>query len=132
MVSQYILSLDLGTTSARALVFDSEGRTVSLAQQDYSQVYPYPGWVEQDALDLSNTQIAVAQQALKQANLDAAEIAGLGITNQRESTVVWERASGKPIYPAIIWQDRRTSEQCAQWKLDFRLNRQEKRSAIED
>jgi glycerol kinase len=118
MVSRYILSLDLGTTSARALVFDSEGRTVSLAQQDYSQVYPYPGWVEQDALDLSNTQIAVAQQALKQANLDAAEIAGLGITNQRESTVVWERASGKPIYPAIIWQDRRTSEQCAQWKAD--------------
>jgi glycerol kinase len=118
MVSQYILSLDLGTTSARALVFDSEGKTISLAQKDYSQVYPQPGWVEQDPLDLSNTQIAVAQQALNKANLDAAAIAGIGITNQRESTVVWERASGKPIYPAIIWQDRRTSEQCAQWKAD--------------
>jgi glycerol kinase len=118
MVSQYILALDLGTTSARALVFDSEGKTVSLAQQDYSQNYPHPGWVEQDPLDLSDTQIAVAQQALKRANLNATEIAALGMTNQRESTVVWERASSKPIYPAIIWQDRRTAEQCAQWKAD--------------
>ncbi len=118
MVSQYILSLDLGTTSARALVFDSDGKTVSLAQQDYSQNYPHPGWVEQDPLDLSDTQITVAQQALKLANLDATDIAALGMTNQRESTVVWERASGKPIYPAIIWQDRRTAEQCAQWKAD--------------
>jgi glycerol kinase len=118
MVSQHILALDLGTTSARALVFDSAGKTVSLAQQDYSQNYPHPGWVEQDPLDLSDTQIAVAQQALKLASLDATAIAALGITNQRESTVVWERASGKPIYPAIIWQDRRTAEQCAQWKAD--------------
>jgi glycerol kinase len=117
MTQSYILALDLGTTSARALVFDGQGTTISIAQQDYRQNYPQPGWVEQDPLDLANTQIAVAQQALQKANLTAPDIAALGITNQRESTVVWERASGKPIYPAIIWQDRRTAERCAQWKV---------------
>ncbi|MGB8702341.1 MAG: glycerol kinase GlpK [Thermosynechococcaceae cyanobacterium] len=116
MTQPYILALDLGTTSARALVFDAEGTTVSLAQQGYRQSYPQPGWVEQDPLDLSNTQMAVAQQALHQANLTAKDMAALGITNQRESTVVWERSSGKPIYPAIIWQDRRTADLCDQWK----------------
>ncbi|WP_404791030.1 glycerol kinase GlpK [Altericista sp. CCNU0014] len=118
MSSQYILALDLGTTSARAIIFDAEGSTVSLAQKAYSQNYPNPGWVEQDPFDLSQTQIAVAQQALQQANLTASEIAALGITNQRESTVVWDRASGQPIYPAIIWQDRRTATMCEQWKAD--------------
>ncbi len=118
MSSQYILALDLGTTSARAIVFDAEGSIVSLAQKNYSQAYPHPGWVEQDPFDLSKTQITVAQQALRKANLNPAEIAALGITNQRESTVVWDRASGHPIYPAIIWQDRRTAGMCAQWKAD--------------
>jgi glycerol kinase len=118
MASEYILALDLGTTSARAVVFDAEGATVSLAQQDYRQIYPQPGWVEQDPFDLSKTQIAVAQQALTQGHLVASDIAALGITNQRESTVVWERTSGQPIYPAIIWQDRRTAERCEQWKAD--------------
>jgi glycerol kinase len=118
MSLEYILALDLGTTSARAVVFDGEGATVSLAQQDYRQIYPQPGWVEQDPFDLSKTQIAVAQQALTQAHLVASNIAALGITNQRESTVVWERTSGQPIYPAIIWQDRRTAERCEQWKAD--------------
>jgi glycerol kinase len=118
MTQPYILALDLGTTSARAVLLDAEGTIVSLAQQAYRQSYPHPGWVEQDPLDLSNTQMTVAQQVLHQANLTAANIAALGITNQRESTVVWERASGKPIYPAIIWQDRRTAELCDQWKTE--------------
>jgi glycerol kinase len=118
MSSQYILALDLGTTSARAIVFDAEGSTVSLAQKNYGQTYPHSGWVEQDPFDLSKTQIIVAQQALRKANLNSSDIAALGITNQRESTVVWNRASGQPIYPAIIWQDRRTAEMCEQWKAD--------------
>jgi glycerol kinase len=118
MSSQYILALDLGTTSARAIVFDAEGSIVSLAQKNYSQTYPHPGWVEQDPFNLSKTQITVAQQALRKANLNSAEIAALGIANQRESTVVWYRASGQPIYPAIIWQDRRTAGMCEQWKAD--------------
>jgi glycerol kinase len=118
MSSQYILALDLGTTSARAIVFDAEGSTVSLAQKNYSQTYPHSGWVEQDPFDLSKTQITVAQQALRKANLNSSDIAALGITNQRESTVVWNRASGQPIYPAIIWQDRRTVGMCEQWKAD--------------
>jgi glycerol kinase len=118
MSSEYILALDLGTTSARAVVFNAESATISLAQQDYRQVYPQPGWVEQDPFDLSKIQIVVAQQALTQAHLVASNIAALGITNQRESTVVWERTSGQPIYPAIIWQDRRTAERCEQWKAD--------------
>jgi glycerol kinase len=117
MSSQYILALDLGTTSARAIVFDAEGSTVSLAQKNYSQTYPHSGWVEQDPFDLSKTQITVAQ-ALRKANLNSSDIAALGITNQRESTVVWNRASGQPIYPAIIWQDRRTVGMCEQWKAD--------------
>jgi glycerol kinase len=118
MSSQYILALDLGTTSARAIVFDAEGSTISLAQQNYSQTYPHPDWVEQDPFDLSKTQITVAQQALQQVNLKPSEIAALGITNQRESVVVWNRASGQPIYPAIIWQDRRTAQMCDQWKAE--------------
>jgi glycerol kinase len=118
MSSQYILALDLGTTSARAIVFDVAGSVVSLAQQNYRQAYPHPGWVEQDPFDLSNTQIRVAQQALHKAKLKPADIAALGITNQRESTVVWNRVSGQPIYPAIIWQDRRTADLCQRWKDD--------------
>jgi glycerol kinase len=120
MTQPYILALDLGTTSARAVLFDAEGTVVSLAQQAYRQSYPHPGWVEQDPLDLANTQTVVAQQVLHQANLTATNIAALGITNQRESTVAWERASGKPIYPAIIWQDRRTADLCDQWKTEGR------------
>ena len=107
-----LLSIDQGTTSTRAIVFDRAGRKLGLAQRELPQSYPQPGWVEHDALRIWDDTLAVTREALADAGLDAKAITALGITNQRETTVVWERASGKPIHPAIVWQDRRTSEFC--------------------
>lgn len=107
-----LLSIDQGTTSTRAIVFDRAGRKLGLAQRELPQSYPQPGWVEHDALRIWDDTLAVTREALADARLDAKAITALGITNQRETTVVWERASGKPIHPAIVWQDRRTSEFC--------------------
>lgn len=108
----YILALDQGTTSSRAIVFDRQGKVVSLAQQEFTQHFPKPGWVEHDALDIWHSQLAVARQALAQQGLAAADIAAIGITNQRETTVLWDRKTGQPVAPAIVWQDRRTAAQC--------------------
>jgi glycerol kinase len=113
---KYILALDQGTTSSRAIVFDHHGHAVSAAQREFRQIFPQPGWVEHDALGIWNTQLTVARQALRQAGLAAKDIAAIGITNQRETTVVWDRATGKPICNAIVWQDRRTSPACDQLK----------------
>ena len=109
---RYILALDQGTTSSRAILFDRSGEPVARAQRELSQHYPQPGWVEHDPVEIWRSQLAVAQEALKQAGTDAAGVAAIGITNQRETTVLWERATGEPIGPAIVWQDRRTAEQC--------------------
>ncbi|MBI1337186.1 MAG: glycerol kinase GlpK [Phycisphaera sp.] len=111
-MSKYILALDQGTTSSRAIVFDRDGKIVSLAQQEFSQHYPQPGWVEHDANEIWHTQLKVARQVLELARLGADDIAAIGITNQRETTVVWDRRTGKPIANAIVWQDRRTSTIC--------------------
>ncbi len=108
-----ILALDQGTTSSRALVVDREGRVVASAQQAIAQTYPQPGWVEQDAAAVWRTQLETAREGLRRAGLAAAEIAAVGIANQRETTVVWERAGGAPVAPAIVWQDRRTADACA-------------------
>ncbi|HEU0199138.1 MAG TPA: glycerol kinase GlpK [Burkholderiaceae bacterium] len=113
---KHILALDQGTTSSRAIVFDQQGSVVALAQQEFRQIFPAPGWVEHDPRDLWESQIAVARDALKRAGLSAQDIAGIGITNQRETTVVWERATGKPICNAIVWQDRRTADLCNELK----------------
>lgn len=107
-----LLSIDQGTTSTRAIVFDREGRKLGLAQRELPQSYPQPGWVEHDPLRIWDDTLAVTREALAAAKLDAQAITALGITNQRETTVIWERASGKPIHPAIVWQDRRTSDFC--------------------
>ncbi|PTU31409.1 glycerol kinase GlpK [Stenotrophobium rhamnosiphilum] len=107
-----LLSIDQGTTSTRAIVFDREGRKLGLAQRELPQSYPKPGWVEHDPLRIWDDTLAVTREALAAAKLDASAITALGITNQRETTVIWERASGKPIHPAIVWQDRRTSDFC--------------------
>ncbi|HEX7071682.1 MAG TPA: glycerol kinase GlpK, partial [Rhodothermales bacterium] len=107
-----ILALDQGTTSSRAIVFDGEGRTVSTAQQEYTQHFPRPGWVEHDPRDIWNTQIDVAREAIRQAGLAARDVAAIGITNQRETTVVWDRVTGEPVLNAIVWQDRRTADRC--------------------
>jgi len=109
---QYILALDQGTTSSRAIVFDRAGRIASVAQQEFPQIFPQPGWVEHDATAIWSTQLAVARQALRKLGATPADIAGIGITNQRETTVLWDRATGQPVCNAIVWQDRRTAARC--------------------
>ena len=108
----YVLALDQGTTSSRAILFDRQGQVFACAQQEFPQHFPQPGWVEHDALDIWNSQLACARQVLADSRVSAAQIAAIGIANQRETTVVWERATGEPIAPAIVWQDRRTAGAC--------------------
>ena len=113
---KYILSLDQGTTSSRAIIFDRAGSVVAMAQREFKQHYPQPGWVEHDANEIWATQRAVMDEVLMRAKTNAREIAAIGIANQRETTVVWDRKTGQPIAPAIVWQDRRTAAVCAQLK----------------
>src|SRR5436190_18640149 len=109
---KYILALDQGTTSSRAIIVDYSGSIKAIAQKEFNQIFPQPGWVEHDANDIWSTQAGVAAQALAQAGLGPGEIAAIGITNQRETTLVWDRKTGKPICNAIVWQDRRTAALC--------------------
>jgi glycerol kinase len=108
----YVLSLDQGTTSSRAILFNHAGAIVSVAQQEFQQIYPRPGWVEHDPTEILTSQMSCAVQALVRAGAEARDVAALGITNQRETMIVWERATGKPIYNAIVWQDRRGAGHC--------------------
>ncbi len=110
----YLLALDQGTTSSRAIVFRDDGGVHSMAQQEFAQIYPQPGWVEHDAEAIWQSQLATARQALQQGGLSPADIAGLGITNQRETTLLWHRRTGQPLHHAIVWQDRRTEPLCQQ------------------
>lgn len=112
MSTQYILALDQGTTSSRSLVFDGAGRVVAMAQHEFTQHFPQPGWVEHDPAEILSTQFATAREAVANAGLTMADIAAIGITNQRETTVVWDRATGQAIHNAIVWQDRRTADLC--------------------
>lgn len=111
-----ILALDQGTTSSRAIVFDEHGNILASEQQEFKQIYPRSGWVEHDANEIWKTQLEVAQKVLKKNNLAAKNIKGIGITNQRETTVVWNKHTGKPVYNAIVWQDRRTASFCDKLK----------------
>ncbi|MBI2383732.1 MAG: glycerol kinase GlpK [Gammaproteobacteria bacterium] len=108
----FLLAIDQGTTSSRAIVFNAAGKRISLAQKELPQSYPKPGWVEHDPERIWQDTLEMARQAIAQAGLDAGRITALGITNQRETTVVWERKTGKPVFPAIVWQDRRTTDFC--------------------
>ncbi|OGA06970.1 MAG: glycerol kinase [Betaproteobacteria bacterium RIFCSPLOWO2_02_64_14] len=116
----FILALDAGTTSVRALVFDGNGAIVAHAQKEFRQLYPQPGWVEHDPNEIWSAQIGVAHEALARAGIAAREVAAIGITNQRETTVVWDRASGEPLCNAIVWQDRRTAGYCDELKAQGR------------
>lgn len=113
---KYILALDQGTTSSRAILFDSNAQIIGVAQKEFTQIFPQPGWVEHDPLEIWDTQLLVAQQVLKENNITANEISAIGITNQRETTVVWNRKTGQPIHNAIVWQDRRTAPICDNMK----------------
>ncbi|GKT19192.1 glycerol kinase GlpK [Acidovorax sp. SUPP2522] len=110
----YLLALDQGTSSSRSIVFDERGHIVAQAQLELPQIYPQPGWVEHDPREIWRTQLATARQALAQANLKAGDVRALGITNQRETTVLWNRRTGEPVYHAIVWQDRRAEPLCAE------------------
>ena len=115
-MEKYILALDQGTTSSRAIIFDKQGHIVSLAQKEFKQYFPKPGWVEHDPIEIWSTQAGVAAEAIAKKNLNIENIAAIGITNQRETVIVWERKTGKPIYNAIVWQDKRTSNFCDELK----------------
>ena len=108
----YVLSLDQGTTSSRAMLFNVAGQVCGAAQQEFAQHFPQPGWVEHDANDIWHSQLAVAKQVLATRGVDASQLVALGVTNQRETTVLWHRATGEPVAPAIVWQDRRTASTC--------------------
>ncbi|MEA5136784.1 MAG: glycerol kinase GlpK [Candidatus Fimivivens sp.] len=111
-MGQYIMALDAGTTSSRCILFNEKGEMISVAQKEFTQYFPKPGWVEHDAMEIWSTQFGVAQEAMQKINATAADIAAIGITNQRETTVVWDKNTGEPVYHAIVWQCRRTSEYC--------------------
>lgn len=115
---RFVLALDQGTTSSRAIVFDAAGNIRGLAQKELPQYFPQAGWVEHDPLDIWADQLAVARQAIAHAGLTAADVSAIGITNQRETALLWERTTGRPLHRAIVWQDRRTADRCAQLKAD--------------
>ncbi|HCX58962.1 MAG TPA: glycerol kinase, partial [Sphingobacterium sp.] len=112
MEQQYILAMDQGTTSSRAIIFDKDRNIVSIAQKEFTQIFPQPGWVEHDPHEIWSTQAGVTAEATTKAGLNGKNIAAIGITNQRETVVVWEKETGKPIYNAIVWQDKRTADYC--------------------
>ena len=111
-MAKYVMALDQGTTSSRCILFNEKGLIVSVAQKEFTQIYPAAGWVEHDPMEIWSTQFGVAQEAMARINASAEDIAAIGITNQRETTVVWDKRTGKPVYNAIVWQCRRTAPTC--------------------
>ena len=116
MGGRHILAIDQGTTSSRAMIFDDSGHCIALAQKEFRQIYPQDGWVEHAPEEIWQSMLAVCRQALQQADEAGVEVAGIGITNQRETTLVWDRQTGEPLYNAIVWQDRRTADYCSELK----------------
>jgi len=123
MPEKYILALDQGTTSSRAIVFNNKGDIIGTAQKEFKQIYPKAGWVEHDGNEIWSTQAGVAAEAITGAGLNGSNIAAIGITNQRETTLIWDRKTGKPVYNAIVWQDRRTSDYCDELKKDEKISK---------
>ena len=111
-MGKYIMALDAGTTSNRAILFDKRGQIISVAQKEFTQIFPQPGWVEHDANEIWSTMLGVAVEAMMKAGATAEDITAIGITNQRETTIVWDKKTGEPVYNAIVWQCRRTSKYC--------------------
>jgi glycerol kinase len=118
MTKKYLLALDQGTSSSRSIMFDAQGRIVAMAQREFRQIFPQPGWVEHDPRELWSSQLATAQEAIAKSGISPSDIAGVGITNQRATTVVWNRKTGEPVYNAIVWQDRRAEPTCARMRAE--------------
>ncbi|PKM52769.1 MAG: glycerol kinase, partial [Firmicutes bacterium HGW-Firmicutes-5] len=116
MAKKYVMALDQGTTSCRAILFTHDGQIASVAQKEFTQIYPNPSWVEHDALEIWESQRSVMMEAMKKVNATAEEVATIGITNQRETTVVWDKTTGQPVYNAIVWQSRQTVGICEELK----------------
>ena len=112
MAEKYIMALDQGTTSSRCIIYNKKGDQISVAQKEFKQYFPQAGWVEHDPMEIWGTQLGVANEALAKAGLTAADIDSIGITNQRETTIVWDKKTGEPVYNAIVWQCRRTADLC--------------------
>ena len=115
-MEKFILALDQGTTSSRAMLFNRDGSSKGMAQKAFRQIFPYPGWVEHSPKDIWATQAAVATEVMASAGINSSQVAAIGITNQRETTLLWDRKTGQPIMNAIVWQDRRTTEICQKMK----------------
>ena len=120
-MEKYLLALDQGTTSSRAIIFDKEGHIKAKAQKEFTQLFPQPGWVEHNPKEIWQSQSAVIVEAMTKMGITEESIAGIGITNQRETTIVWDAETGEPVYNAIVWQDRRTGEYCEKLKADLTL-----------
>ena len=118
MKETYMMALDQGTTSSRCIIFDKSGTIRSMAQKEFAQIYPKPGWVEHNPKEIWSSQLAVATEAMAFLGISADQIQGIGITNQRETTILWDKNTGEPVYNAIVWQCRRTSEQMDKLKAD--------------
>ena len=118
MAGKYIISLDQGTTSSRTIIFDKNQNIISKSQQEYQQIYPAPGWVEHNPQDIYNSQYSTTIDAMLKADISPKDIAAIGITNQRETTIVWDKDTGIPVYNAIVWQCRRTADLCEELKRD--------------
>ena len=130
MPKRYILALDAGTTSVRAILFDHSGQIAAVAQREIRQIYPQPGWVEHDPEEIWSSQVAVAMEALGSVSATPGDIAAIGITNQRETSIVWDRETGEPVHNAIVWQDRRTAGMCDQLRRDGALKMIQKRTGL--
>ncbi len=115
---KYVLALDQGTTSSRCILFDAQQNIVAMAQREFAQHYPQPGWVEHDPMEIYSSQYGVMMEVLAKSGVSPRDIAGIGITNQRETAIVWDKATGRPVYNAIVWQCRRTAEACERLKAD--------------
>lgn len=118
-MAKYVMALDAGTTSNRCILFNEKGEMCSVAQKEFTQYFPQPGWVEHDANEIWQTQLSVARQAMAKVGAQASDIAAIGITNQRETVIVWDRATGQPIYHAIVWQCRRTADFAEKMKAEI-------------
>ncbi len=116
MASKFIIALDQGTTSSRAVLFDENGAIKGIAQQEFRQIFPQSGWVEHDPKEILNTQLGTLHKLIKDLRVDIASVAAIGITNQRETAIVWDRKTGEPVYNAIVWQDKRTASICEELK----------------